>query len=125
MQFAEIIGDSNYKDLNIIFDGDILPSNGFVFLYPSWSITYYYIVGLLNSLASIKYDGLVYIYDIDENGYKLFSKKYNFISNGYGELFYIDNGLMKNSLIIKKIEVDLMPEKYQLIDEFVKASLYR
>lgn len=124
MQFAEIIVDSKYRDLNIIFEIDVLPSKGFVFLYPSWSITYYYIIGLLNSLAKIKYDGLIYIYDIDGNGYKLFSKKYDFISNGYGELFYIDNGLMKNSLIIKKIEVDLMSENSQLIDKFVKESLF-
>ena len=125
MQFAEIIVDSKYRDLNLIFEIDVLPSKGFVFLYPSWSITYYYIIGLLNSLASIEYEGLIYIYNIDNSGYKLFSKKYDVISNGYGELFYINTGLIKNSLLIKKIEVDLMSEKYQLIDEFVKESLFR
>ena len=125
MQFAEIINDDKYKRLNIILDPINLPYDGFVFLYPSWSLSYYYIVGLLDVLNELQYSKAIYILDIDKNAYKLFSEKYNFISHGYGELFYLKDEVILGTLIIKKIELDLMYEKYKLIDDFVKGSLLK
>lgn len=94
MIVEEIIGLNVYKNIHfeINFNSKIL--NGIVFIYPSWSVDRRYLNILLDCYKKSNSTHVVYIFDIDNESCRNFEKEFNVLSQGKGEIYLINNGII-------------------------------
>lgn len=82
--------DINRNNGILYIDMQILPENGVIFLYCSWSKSLLYLKYLVSILD--KYPKVdLYVYDIDKDMYNNIKGKYNIVSHGKGETLWIKN----------------------------------
>lgn len=86
-----------------------------VFIYADWSPTEAYLSHLkevLQSHSKVK----LFTLDIDQQEYKMFSDKFKIKSHGKGEVFFMNQGLIKNRVVDYKKEKDKIQDYlHQLI----------
>ncbi|KAA2243177.1 hypothetical protein F0L74_11725 [Chitinophaga agrisoli] len=83
---------------NIIYEPSTIPANGVIFLLANWSgpaiAHFQYIKFLLAPYPNLP----LYVYDIDKENFLRFMEKYNILSHGNGEVFWLYKGEIQSRI---------------------------
>lgn len=96
MTIDEMLSKSAYAPVAV--NPEIVPEDGVVFLYVSWSPGFANLIPLLNCLDTARLNLPLIIYDIDEPAFPAFADRYGLTSHGKGEMYFLKKGAVSARL---------------------------